>query len=358
MSFWTELTDFVGLTNHGAKDARNAQSAAIAQAQSQLAESNIRAAELIAGGQHEAAAAIVAAGEKAAHATLKAARLAREQIQKFFEIAQADIAEKLTMSRNDIIAGRTTAREVLNPYNRAGLNSFRKMTSMLGVADDTGRVTPYDWSELEQSPQYQFNLAQGLKAIDRGTRNKLSGGQYKALQEYGSGLASNEFDKRITQLLNASNIGVRAAGGIADADMRAAGMLSSANMGAAGALATTAGNAGNQNAQIAMDTGRNLGNIALGTGNALAQNATSTANALAGLESKYGADTANLLLGQGAVDAQYASNNRFDNTFDKIMSVLTLTSNPLMTSKYDYNPFGGQRGVDWGTEQMYYPGGR
>ena len=316
------------IASRGARKAAAAQQEAIATAQGQLAESNIRAAELIAGGQHEAAAAIMAAGEKAAAATLSAAKLAREQIQKFFEIAQADISEKLAMSRDDIQKGLVNARDVLNPYNESGIKSFQKMTQMLGVEG------AYDYSELENSPQYQFAYDQNMKAIDRGSRMKLTGGQLKALQERGNALASTEFDNRVKQLLAASQIGLQAAGGLSDAELRAAGMKSSANMGAAGALATTAGNAGNQNAQIAQTTGSNLANIALGTGNALANNATSTANALAQLESMFGQNTANLTMGAGAAEANGLANsaNAWSNAINQGTMLGTYAMhNPLMT---------------------------
>lgn len=337
----------------GASKAASAQSTAINNSQQILAESNVEAARLVAAGQHEAAAAILAAGEKAAAATLEAARLGREQIERFFQIAKADIAEKLEMSRDDIAAGVTSAKEVLSPYNKQGLIAGRELASMLGIADDQGQTRAFNAQDLEATPQYQFQFDQGMKAIDRGSRSKLSGGQLKDLQAYGNGLASNVYNERIQQLLGLNSMGLQAASGMASADIAGAGMLSSVNTSASGQLAQSAGGAGSQNAQIAQNTGNSLSNIALSTGNSLANNATAGANALAGLQQQYGSDMSSLALGRGAAQAnKYTGQaNAWSNALGMgMMGYGMFGGNPLQTSKspsYNYRSNDGTNYFDY-----------
>ncbi len=315
------------LGSRSAKKAASAQSSAIANSQQILADSNIKAAELVAAGQHAAAAAIQAAGERAAQATLEAAELGRAQIQKFFEIAQADIQAKW-----EIADGK------LEPFRQQGLMASRELASMMGIEDDTGQTHDFDNSDLEALPQFQFQMEQGTKALDRGSRSKLSGGQYKALTEYGQGLASNVFNDRINQLMGLDQIGVQAGGQLANAAMTAAGQLSSAAINAGGQMGSNYSNQGNT-----------LGNIYSSQGNALASNATAGANALAGLQSQYGSDMANLALGQGSVNANRYTNqsNAWANALNTGAMAYGMYRNPLMGSS-DW----GTRGTDWGTVQM------
>jgi hypothetical protein len=309
----------------GAEGAAAAQRRAIEEAQGQLAESNVEAAGLIAAGQHAAAGAILQAGEAAAAATLEAAALARHQIERFFKIAKDDIDEKLAMSRADIESGRVQGRtdinagadaalRILDPLAEQGLITGRELASMIGIADDTGTKTPFDSKKLEETPQFQFQYSQGLKAIDRGTRSKLSGGQKKELQAFGNGLASNTFNDRISQLLNLYQTGAAARSqqastevgrgqALAQVEGNAAGLLSAANQNASGNLASAASGAGQQQAQVALSTGNALSNIALSQGGALAQNATQSANALAANQQAFGQNSANLSLGLGTVNA-------------------------------------------------------
>ena len=61
-------------------------------------------------------------------------------------------------------------------------------------------------SKLEATPGYQFRMHQGMQAMDRTAAAKgglLSGGQLAAAQEFGQGLASQEYQNRIGQLQQA-----------------------------------------------------------------------------------------------------------------------------------------------------------
>jgi len=124
------------------------------------------------------------------------------------------------------------------------------------------------------NPAYQFQLKQGQQALDRSSAARgmgASGAQMKAAQEYGQGLASQQYDKEYN----------RASGEFGDYYNRLAG-LSQGGQQAAGSMAQ----AGGQYANNASNTFANLSNAQtniLGQqANARASGYTANANALSG----------------------------------------------------------------------------
>ena len=124
------------------------------------------------------------------------------------------------------------------------------------------------------NPAYQFQLKQGQQALDRSAAARgmgASGAQMKAAQEYGQGLASQQYDKEYN----------RASGEFGDYYNRLAG-LSQGGQQAAGSMA----NAGSQYANNASNTFGNLSNAQtsiLGQqANARASGYAANANALSG----------------------------------------------------------------------------
>ena len=124
------------------------------------------------------------------------------------------------------------------------------------------------------NPAYQFQLKQGQQALDRSAAARgmgYSGAQMKAAQEYGQGMASQQYDKEYN----------RASGEFGDYYNRLAGLAQG------GQQATTSlQNAGSQYAQNAGNTFANLSNAQtsiLGQqANARASGYTANANALSG----------------------------------------------------------------------------
>ena len=124
------------------------------------------------------------------------------------------------------------------------------------------------------NPAYQFQLKQGQQALDRSSAARgmgASGAQMKAAQEYGQGLASQQYDKEYN----------RASGEFGDYFNRLAG-LSQGGQQAAGSMA----NAGSQYANSASNTFGNLSNAQtsiLGQqANARASGYAANANAISG----------------------------------------------------------------------------
>lgn len=134
------------------------------------------------------------------------------------------------------------------------------------------------------NPAYQFQLKQGQQALDRSSAARgmgASGAQMKASQEYGQGLASQQYDKEYN----------RASSEFGDYFNRLAG-LSQGGQQAAGSMAQ----AGNQYAAGSGNTLGNLSNAQTGIlgqqANARASGYTANANALnqglSGLTNLYG----------------------------------------------------------------------
>ena len=124
------------------------------------------------------------------------------------------------------------------------------------------------------NPAYQFQLKQGQQALDRSSAARgmgYSGAQMKAAQEYGQGLASQQYDKEYN----------RASGEFGDYFNRLAGLAQGGQQ-AAGSMA----NAGEQYASNASNTFGNLSNAQtsiLGQqANARASGYTANANAITG----------------------------------------------------------------------------
>jgi len=124
------------------------------------------------------------------------------------------------------------------------------------------------------NPAYQFQLKQGQQALDRSSAARgmgYSGAQMKAAQEYGQGLASQQYDKEYN----------RASGEFGDYFNRLSG-LSQGGQQAASSMA----NAGSQYANSASNTFGNLSNAQssiLGQqANARASGYAANANALSG----------------------------------------------------------------------------
>ena len=124
------------------------------------------------------------------------------------------------------------------------------------------------------NPAYQFQLKQGQQALDRSSAARgmgYSGAQMKAAQEYGQGLASQQYDKEYN----------RASGEFGDYYNRLAGLAKGGEQ-----AATALGNYGNQYATAGSNTLGNLSGAQTGIlgqqANARASGYAANANAITG----------------------------------------------------------------------------
>jgi hypothetical protein len=122
-------------------------------------------------------------------------------------------------------------RNDLLPDITAGQGTLQDQQDLLGLnGPDAANAA---MAKFQTSPGYQWQLGQGLRAVDAGQAAKgmfRSGATLKAEQTYGQGLADQEFGNYYNRLMGISTLGEQAA----------AGNATTANT--AGALAQGAGN--------------------------------------------------------------------------------------------------------------------
>ena len=165
--------------------------------------------------------------------------------------------------------------ELQEPWRQAGMNALTQMQGQTNAmpAAFTGKV------DLTQDPGYAFRLEEGLKGLERSAaaRGGLMGGaQMKAMEKYGQGMASQEYQNAYNRALTEYNAnvarestGYNRLAALAGIGQTATGQIS----GAAGSL------------------GSNLGNLYYGAGTAAggaqAAGYMGMANALSGGLSSY-----------------------------------------------------------------------
>jgi len=244
------------IASKAAKKASGAQQEAIVRSEELLAESRIRAAELISGGQHAAAAAAIQAAKVQAKAIMDATELSIDAQERFFAIAD----------------------KKLEPFRQQGLVAQEELASMLGIPNAQGQLVPYDAENISGTPGYKALFLEGTKAVERSAvGTKLSGAQVKAQQQFGQGIAERYYQTRVADLMNLTNIGRAAAGDLAQA----------------------ATGTGRSIGQTYMAQGGQLSDVYGQQGATLADVYSGTANTLAALENQYGANLTNLALASG-----------------------------------------------------------
>lgn len=108
---------------------------------------------------------------------------------------------------------------------------FRQQNPQGGGQGGSGQAGRPDMSAFFESPDYQFNLAEGQKAIDRSlvARGRgLSGAGVREGVRYASGLASGEFNNYTNRLLTMAGLGNAATSSTAQAGANAANNNSAA----------------------------------------------------------------------------------------------------------------------------------
>lgn len=116
-------------------------------------------------------------------ASRKASRAQAEAIRYAADV-QRDIAKK-TISYLE--GTETRARADVAPWREAGVRALGTLEELM--AEGPG--------EFKESPGYQFRLAEGVKALERGAASRgrlFSGGQAKALTQYGQDYATSDYD--------------------------------------------------------------------------------------------------------------------------------------------------------------------
>ena len=123
----------------------------------------------------------------------------------------------------------------LRPYADYGQQALMPLSALIYGQEfnpETGDFTPIDQAErfkyFQESPGYQFQLEEGLKAIERrnaDTGTLMSGNTLKELQTFGSNLANQEYGSYLDTLMNQAGLGSTASTNIANITSGVGGQL-------------------------------------------------------------------------------------------------------------------------------------
>ena len=164
-------------------------------------------------------------------------------------------------------------RTDLAPYRDTGVNALGAAGYLVGFGDK-----PDGYKGFQESPGYKFALDQGQKALERSAAASgglFSGQTGKALVDYGTGMANQEYGNYFNRLYGLTNMGQNSAAMTGQAGQNYANQASNAfanigNAQAAGSIGTAnAINNGLGNAlgiwqyqnQTGGNTGINIGNL-------------------------------------------------------------------------------------------------
>ena len=178
------------------------------------------------------AAALIGAGVTGA-ATIGSGILSSNATSKAASDANATQRQALEVSRAD-----------LEPWRTAGQGALTGVQNAAGLNGQPG----YDaaMTAFHTSPGYQFQLDQGLRAVDAGAASKgilNSGATLKAEQTFGTGLADKEFTDYYNRLFDLSKLGENAASGSAAASQATGTSMAQTDLSEGSAQASIYGNA-------------------------------------------------------------------------------------------------------------------
>lgn len=216
--------------------------------------------------------ATTVAGNKAAKASKHGADVAAANEKYFYDTSRADFApyrEVGTAALGKLADMYGVPREIAPPANdtaqssiptlygvSGGLSGFSGLAGY-GVPSVPGATTPprqmtpgYDG--FQASPGYQFRLSEGVKAAERSAAARgllQSGGTMKAIQRYGEGLASSEYENFANRLASLAGVG-----------QTATNATTAAGQSAANGISQAVTNAGNARASAYANTGASINN--------------------------------------------------------------------------------------------------
>lgn len=183
-----------------------------------------------------------------------------------------------------------------NQYYQPYYDTGTQANTALANANGLNGAAGYNdaMSQFRTGPGYQFQMDQGLDAINRGAAARgglASGNNTVDIMKYAQGMANQSWQQNVNNLSGMANTGMQAAQGMAQNNQ---------------SIAQLASNYGQNSAQLQQGYGDRLA----GNNTALAGNETNTANTMANMTY----NTANQMAqntGQGMMAGQTAAQNRF-----------------------------------------------
>lgn len=167
----------------------------------------------------------------------------------------------------------TVARQ--QPWLQTGQNALAQMAQ--GTAGpQAAYMKPFGMADYQADPGYSFRLKEGMKALEQGAAARgglLSGNMLRGAQEYGQGLASQEYQNAYNRYQQQQGNQFNRLASLAGVGQSAVGALGQAGQ-------NYAGNVGN----IGMTSGANQANALLSAGQARASSLGGWGQALGGVD--------------------------------------------------------------------------
>lgn len=188
--------------------------------------------------------------------------------------AQAQATREATAAQERMFGKQVELQE---PFRQVGVNALPELVA-------ASKYEPFTMAKFQADPGYAFRLQEGMKALERSAAARgglLSGATLKGVQEYGQGLASQEFTNAFNRYQAERQARLNPLQSLAGMSQTSANTLT----GAAGQL------------------GQNIGSNLMAGGAARASGYMGAANALTGGLSQYLAYSQNQA--QNARDQQY-----------------------------------------------------
>lgn len=194
------------------------------------------------------------------------------------------------------------------PYLAAGTGAVNRLGAGVGAGGEFGTTMPFNFQyDQNADPGTAFRMSEGLKALDRSAAARgglLSGAALKGIEQYGQGLASQEYQNafnRYTTGFNA-NTGER-------------NQLFNRISGVAGTGQTATNQIGVQGATMAGNIGNTLMSNAANTGNAAMAGAAARNSAFSGAGNTLGRLYGNYGQSQNAVGQQLSNQYGYGNVY-------------------------------------------
>ncbi len=178
-------------------------------------------------------------------------------------------AEQAATSRAAIAENKRQydlTRSDMEPYRNTGYESLSKLGSSMGLEGDPNAAgygslaKNFSLSDFVKDPGYDFRMSEGLKGVENSGAARgmqLSGATLKALDQYGQGFASNEYQNAYNRFNNDQSNQFNRLSGLAGTGQQAVNQLgnlgaqyagSNANLITSAGAARAAGTMGQANA--------------------------------------------------------------------------------------------------------------
>ena len=167
---------------------------------------------------------------------------------------QAEAKRKaMEAARGELTKAYGTSKGYYEPYYQTGTAASNRLAELMGIGGNTGAegygsmMKNFSMADYQQDPGYQFRLQEGLKQLGRQSAARggaLSGATLRGVQGYSQGLASQEYGNAYQRFMEQQQNRYNMLAGQQGVGYRAGGDL----------------------ANLSTNYGANMANIAMGQG--------------------------------------------------------------------------------------------